>query len=519
MNTIFRNIIFFIIYVFLVIYLNYINYSRYSETIFRTQTVDLNILHNLAPTKISYALLSNDQLALEDVLTSNFKMFGIVITDCKSPYKICPEEKVTHSNWQQFSNANYHELQKHEFAVLRDPPPLHAVKKFQHYKSKTSIELVDDNHGDIIGRVYFIRKDQPSFITTQTYWISSIFTKGEFLGRYTYGANAIFALFMYLVLLVGFRQYKLINKIKESKLQDELKDAELERVKAENSLHRVLSFNRTLSHRIDQDFSSVVANQIQKLDAILKDIILRISAEVKDIAHDMNNASLPHLQEATGDMIQVIKDQKDDLNISSDLIELMEEMQLSIKTIRWVLEDLKNISSLQSEQVDVNSTLRIFASNLPPALTQLDWLNIDFSHVDETPLYILANSHHITSIVKNTLYNASAALKSERRQKNKDRKGIEFKGHISVITKLENQDVIITITDNGPGIPEEYIKDLYESHEKVNSTNGDSKGNGSTIVTAYLLLHGGKVIKENLPEGGARVSFIFRTLTINNEEV
>ncbi|MCB1657939.1 MAG: sensor histidine kinase [Pseudomonadales bacterium] len=512
--------------------LNYINYLRYHETIFKTQTVDFNIFHNLAPTKISSVLLSKDQLALDELLTSNFKRFGIVITDCKLTNKICPDEKVIHSNWSDFRTANYHELQKHEFAVLRDPPPLHVVKKFENYSSKKSVELAKDNHGKVIGRVYFIRTTPPSFIDTQEFWIRNLVTKGEFIGRYTYGANAIFALFMYLVLLVGFRQYKLINKIKESKLQDELKDvelermkadnslqvAELERVKAENSLHRVLSFNRTLCHRIDQDFSSVVANQIQKLDSILKDIILRIGAEVKDIAHDMNNASLPYLQEATGNIIQVIKDKNDYLNISDDLIELIEEMQLSIKTIRWVLEDLKNISSLQSEQVDVNSTIRMFASNLPPVLTQLDWLYIDFSHVNESPLYILANSHHITSIVKNTLYNSSAALKSERRKRNKEKKGIDFKGYISVITKLENQNVIITITDNGPGIPEEYIKNLYESHEKVNSTSGESKGNGSTIVTAYLMLHNGKVFKENLSEGGARVSYIFRTIT-NNEEV
>jgi hypothetical protein len=71
------------------------NYKDYWDTtIYRTQTVDFNILANLLPTKLSMQLSRNDTKGIQETLDSNFGLFGIVVTDCKSDRKDCPGEKI-----------------------------------------------------------------------------------------------------------------------------------------------------------------------------------------------------------------------------------------------------------------------------------------------------------------------------------------------------------------------------------------------------------------------------------------
>jgi hypothetical protein len=59
-----------------VIYTNYLGYWK--GTIYRTQTVDFNILANLLPEKVSIQLLSKDTKGLQKTLDSNYGLFGIL---------------------------------------------------------------------------------------------------------------------------------------------------------------------------------------------------------------------------------------------------------------------------------------------------------------------------------------------------------------------------------------------------------------------------------------------------------
>ena len=68
-----------------------------------------------------------------------------------------------------------------------------------------------------------------------------------------------------------------------------------------------------------------------------------------------------------------------------------------------------------------------------------------------------------------------------------------------------NGAVRVTVTDQGPGIPDDKIRQLFRPFSRVDNrydrdTNGT--GLGLALVRGLVALHGGKVWLENRPEGG-----------------
>ncbi|NDV22082.1 HAMP domain-containing sensor histidine kinase [Desulfovibrio sp. JC022] len=77
-------------------------------------------------------------------------------------------------------------------------------------------------------------------------------------------------------------------------------------------------------------------------------------------------------------------------------------------------------------------------------------------------------------------------------------------GKIIFKTRLENNFTIISIQDNGPGIPEEERDRIFEKlyrEDKSRSTKG--VGLGLSLVRAVMQAHGGSVTVHDAPEGGS----------------
>ncbi len=185
------------------------NYKDYWDTtIYRTQTVDFNILANLLPTKLSIQLSQNDKKGIQETLDSNFGLFGIVVTDCKSDQKECLEQKILFASrarvesmsdgkqrlisereykggWISILNeaqSPAQQLKKEElYLLLRNTPPLIQERKFKSPRDTNTPELKILNKGNIIGRVYIIRKPKPSFGNLLNEWI---FSENKYIPSY-----------------------------------------------------------------------------------------------------------------------------------------------------------------------------------------------------------------------------------------------------------------------------------------------------------------------------------------------
>lgn len=106
------------------------------------------------------------------------------------------------------------------------------------------------------------------------------------------------------------------------------------------------------------------------------------------------------------------------------------------------------------------------------------------------PVPVFADKMHLQGAVYNLLDNA-----------------LKYGGdRIDVTVASDNNQAVISVVDNGPGIPEEYSKKIFEKFFRIPQGNvHDVKGYGLGLnYTRYVArAHGGSISQHNAAEGGA----------------
>ncbi len=76
------------------------------------------------------------------------------------------------------------------------------------------------------------------------------------------------------------------------------------------------------------------------------------------------------------------------------------------------------------------------------------------------------------------------------------------------ISAFEKQgSLVISVTDQGPGLPSEHVERLFEKFYRGSQKGREGVGLGLTICRAIVTLHGGHLTASNRPEGGASFRF------------
>jgi two-component system osmolarity sensor histidine kinase EnvZ len=88
------------------------------------------------------------------------------------------------------------------------------------------------------------------------------------------------------------------------------------------------------------------------------------------------------------------------------------------------------------------------------------------------------------------------------------------KGEVIVTTKIEAENILVSVLDNGPGIPEQQKSRLLRPFERLDTARGNTKGSGLglAICDRITKLHRGKLDLLNREEGGLEVRL---TLPLN----
>ncbi|MGW0755979.1 ATP-binding protein [Streptomyces sp. NPDC002814] len=76
---------------------------------------------------------------------------------------------------------------------------------------------------------------------------------------------------------------------------------------------------------------------------------------------------------------------------------------------------------------------------------------------------------------------------------------------VTVSARAENDQAIVTVTDHGPGIPDDVLPHVFERFYKADTARTRSQGSGLGLAIAHenALLHGGTLTAANTPGGGA----------------
>jgi signal transduction histidine kinase len=81
-------------------------------------------------------------------------------------------------------------------------------------------------------------------------------------------------------------------------------------------------------------------------------------------------------------------------------------------------------------------------------------------------------------------------------------------GRVTLTAAPAAEGVRITVSDTGPGIPEEHLPRVFDRFHKVDAARSGTaipsgSGLGLSIVRAIIERHGGSIVARNAPEGGA----------------
>jgi signal transduction histidine kinase len=117
--------------------------------------------------------------------------------------------------------------------------------------------------------------------------------------------------------------------------------------------------------------------------------------------------------------------------------------------------------------------------------------NIDITaDLHEGPLYVAGNSSQLTQLFMNLMLNAEEAL------------GETKGGNISITTRMDKGWAKISVADNGPGIPQENLKQIFYPFFTTRPTG---KGTGLGLSTCYGIVtaHKGLIRAERNEAGGA----------------
>jgi nitrogen-specific signal transduction histidine kinase len=159
--------------------------------------------------------------------------------------------------------------------------------------------------------------------------------------------------------------------------------------------------------------------------------------------------------------------------------------------------------ALNSTDAEINKLLRDLINS--PEYTSLN--SIRFSFHSATPeIRIKTDTFHLTNVLHTIIDNSIKYGKGEI--------------HIEISTRMQQEAVLISIKDNGPGIPEKYQKQVFEKYFRVPSNDRyEVKGHGLGLnyVRIIMDLHKGKVQIISKENNGTEVLLKFNSLKTKNK--
>ncbi len=235
--------------------------------------------------------------------------------------------------------------------------------------------------------------------------------------------------------------------------------------------------------------------QLQEQYDKLRELEIMRETLTQMIVHDLNNP----LQVILG-FGQLLSDRlrSNDTQKASEYAESMvSSAKVIIDMIRAILDVGKlenNEMSLNLSAVDVAAAVADTTHGVQPLLDQVD-LQIHQTIPDDLP-QLYADGELFARILVNMIGNA-----------------IKFSpqgGTITVSAARQDENVRISVSDQGPGIPEEYRSRIFDKYGQVESCKSGKKystGLGLAFCKMAVEAHGGEIGVENREGGGSTFWF------------
>ena len=265
-----------------------------------------------------------------------------------------------------------------------------------------------------------------------------------------------------------------------ARVRDELE------VSVERRTRDLVASNQRLSDEIEER-RRAEANLRQTQDELIQAAKLAVLGQLAaGINHELNQplAAIRAYGENARRFLALSRYDQTDANLEQ-IVELTERMADISAQLRQFSRKSSERQETISVQACIDYALRLFQSRLREGNIKiiLDW-------PDET-LWVKGDLVRLEQVLVNLIGNALQAMKASPSPQ------------LTLGAHIHQQQVIISVTDNGPGIPEEHLGHIFEPFFTTKAP-GSGLGLGLSISSRIMDDLGGKLQVVNQREGGAR---------------
>jgi len=218
-----------------------------------------------------------------------------------------------------------------------------------------------------------------------------------------------------------------------------------------------------------KDFMADAAHEMRTPLTTINGLLEGLEYDV--IPEEQKHRSINLMQKETRRLIRLVNENLDYENIRSNRI-LLKKQEFPVKEVLdSVAEQLQDSAEESGNQLIIEV---------------------------EEPVYVYADYDRFTQIIVNLVRNA-----------------IQFtqNGTIQVEAHVEDENAVVTVTDNGIGMTEEQVKNMWERYYKADISRTNKKygesGLGMAIVQQLVRLHEATIEVESAPGEGTRFTLVF----------
>ncbi|CAN0535529.1 unnamed protein product [Ectocarpus sp. 12 AP-2014] len=248
----------------------------------------------------------------------------------------------------------------------------------------------------------------------------------------------------------------------------------------------LVASNQRLSDEIDER-RRAEANLRQTQDELIQAAKLAVLGQLAaGINHELNQplAAIRAYGENARRFMALARYEKADANLEQ-IVELTERMADISAQLRQFSRKSSERQETISIQACIDYALRLFQSRLRESNITIiqDW-------PDET-LWVKGDLVRLEQVLVNLISNALQAMKTSPA------------AQLTLSAHIFKNHVIISVADNGPGIPQEHLNHIFEPFFTTKAP-GSGLGLGLSISSRIMDDLGGKLQVANQPQGGAR---------------
>lgn len=286
------------------------------------------------------------------------------------------------------------------------------------------------------------------------------------------------------------------NRQLESKI-DELNQTRAQLIQSEK-LASIGQLAAGIAHEINNPLGFIHSN-LDVLSGYI-DNIGKVMQANQALTRLLANAEQNKAVNQSLDKLSELHQQLDMDYIISDMPELISEALNGTARVKEIVADLKDYSHMRQQAMEFEDINQLIEQAIKISTNETKYRVNIIKSFEQLP-QVECWRGKITQVILNLLLNANQAI-------NKD-------GQIAITTKAQDQNVLISIKDNGCGISEEHLSKIFDPFYTTKEI-GSGTGLGLHICHSIISSHGGTIIA--ISEEGKGSQFDIK-LPIENKQM